>query len=246
MPDDWPFDDPENLAVFTLKRIVRGESPILRVCHDEDDGGWQFLDGGEVAVEEASLVCAPLDHGRSTRASSNSPTSPSAGSARRASPGEPWQRAPAVTEEDQGAEGRLGHRGVRLARRHDPRGRRGACVRLLSIGLFKIFGHPEVIVFGLGPRGDAPDHQPDRRGGEAGTSVRRGRGRLGHPRRLRRAVPRGRPQRHYAEYLGYASWFYKGDDFPALQCLWPDKQGRFPTDAGFPESLRARQPLLAP
>ncbi len=43
MPDKWPFADPENVAVITLKRILQGGSPILRVFHDEDDGGWQFL-----------------------------------------------------------------------------------------------------------------------------------------------------------------------------------------------------------
>src|SRR5947209_12602760 len=42
MFENWPFAEPEDLAVFTLKRIVRGESPILMVSHDEDDGGWQF------------------------------------------------------------------------------------------------------------------------------------------------------------------------------------------------------------
>ena len=57
MVEDWPFDNPENLIVFTLKRIVNGESVILLVTHDEDDGGWQFLDGDEAAVEDASLVC---------------------------------------------------------------------------------------------------------------------------------------------------------------------------------------------
>jgi hypothetical protein len=36
-----------------------------------------------------------------------------------------------------------------------------------------------------------------------------------------------------------------GDGFPALQCPWPDKQGRFPTDTDYAEPLRARQPLLA-
>src|SRR4051812_30842651 len=56
MPADWPFTDPENLAVFTLKRIVRGGSPILRVTHDADDGGRQFLDSGDVAIEEESFV----------------------------------------------------------------------------------------------------------------------------------------------------------------------------------------------
>jgi hypothetical protein len=51
-------------------------------------------------------------------------------------------------------------------------------------------------------------------------------------------------RRHYPEYFGVRSQHYEGDDFPVLQCLWPDKQGRFPTDAGFPESLRPLQPVL--
>src|SRR5262249_51303476 len=99
MPADWPFADPENLAVFTLKRIVRGESPILRVSHDEEDGSWQFLDGGEVAVEEASLV--------SLRQMTHIDPSilgladlPLGWVADRAGPGEPWQRSPAISEED--------------------------------------------------------------------------------------------------------------------------------------------------
>jgi hypothetical protein len=37
MPADWPFTDPENLTVMTLKRIVRGVTPIPRVPHEEDD-----------------------------------------------------------------------------------------------------------------------------------------------------------------------------------------------------------------
>ena len=38
-------------------------------------------------------------------------------------------------------------------------------------------------------------------------------------------------RRHYPEHFGYAHWYYEGDDFPSLQCVWPDKHGRFPTDA---------------
>ena len=79
MADDWPFTDPENLAVFTLARVVRGESPILRVTHDEDDGGWQFTDGARSpAGRRPSSRSAPSPGW--TPASSNWPTSPSAGS----------------------------------------------------------------------------------------------------------------------------------------------------------------------
>ncbi|AGN70618.1 hypothetical protein B2K_38890 [Paenibacillus mucilaginosus K02] len=35
---------------------MKRESPILYVTHDEDDGMWQFLDGGETKEEEARLL----------------------------------------------------------------------------------------------------------------------------------------------------------------------------------------------
>jgi hypothetical protein len=42
--------------VFTLRAIAHGGSPILRVSHDAEDHGWQFLDGGTPAMEDAMLV----------------------------------------------------------------------------------------------------------------------------------------------------------------------------------------------
>jgi hypothetical protein len=49
--------------------------------------------------------------------------------------------------------------------------------------------------------------------------------------------------RHYRDYLGSAMWFYKPHPggFPCLQCIWPDKQGRFPHEAGFDERFRSLQ-----
>ncbi|MGQ5395455.1 hypothetical protein ACT8ZS_32050 [Paenibacillus sp. M.A.Huq-84] len=32
------------------------ESPILYVTHDEDDGMWQFLNGGDVNEEDARIL----------------------------------------------------------------------------------------------------------------------------------------------------------------------------------------------
>jgi hypothetical protein len=55
-PADWPFDEPPNLAVITLDSIINGYKPILYVSHDEDDGGWQFLDGLDVNVEDSKIV----------------------------------------------------------------------------------------------------------------------------------------------------------------------------------------------
>jgi hypothetical protein len=54
--EDWPFDQPPNCAVITLKAIVAGEMPILFVSHDERDHGWQFLSGDPVSKEDASVV----------------------------------------------------------------------------------------------------------------------------------------------------------------------------------------------
>ncbi|MBV9126235.1 MAG: hypothetical protein JO112_23035, partial [Planctomycetes bacterium] len=56
MEREWPFEDPPNVAVFTLTKILHDGQPILLVAHDEDDGAWQFLDGDEVRAEEAALV----------------------------------------------------------------------------------------------------------------------------------------------------------------------------------------------
>jgi hypothetical protein len=50
---------------------------------------------------------------------------------------------------------------------------------------------------------------------------------------------------YYRDYLGYARWFYNGDDFPTLQCVWPDSQHRYPWHPTSSESLAQRQPLLS-
>lgn len=140
MSKNWPFTDPENLAVFTLKRITRGGSPILRVCHDEDDGAWQFLDGGEVSVEEASLVCLQ-EMTRLDPSVLELADLPLGWVAERASPGEPWQRTPAVTEADRERKlvsdiEEFGWHVIMIA--EDDEGPAFA----YSIGLFKILGHP--------------------------------------------------------------------------------------------------------
>lgn len=55
--ENWQFDEPENVAVITLRQIVDGSEPILHVTHDSDDGGWQFL-GWENAREEDVKIVA--------------------------------------------------------------------------------------------------------------------------------------------------------------------------------------------
>jgi hypothetical protein len=162
--------------------------------------------------------------------------------ASRDGPGEPWRRAPAVSEEEREKKlvsdvEEFGWHVLLI-----PEGDEGPPFAY-SVGLYRTFGHAEVIVLGLDLDlmhrminliGD--EVRQGRRFDDGGTAS----GILeGYDVRFHAVV-----RRHHAEHFGYAHWFYKGDDFPALQCLWPDKQGRFPTDGDFAEPLRARQPLL--
>jgi hypothetical protein len=52
---------------------------------------------------------------------------------------------------------------------------------------------------------------------------------------------------HYRDYLGCAIWFYKhhAPDFPAVQCIWPDLDGRFPHEAGFDQRFASMQTDLS-
>lgn len=60
--EPWPFDQQPNAAAITLRRIVlalrdgKPPSSILYVSHDEDDHGWQFLDGHPMTNEDAAVV----------------------------------------------------------------------------------------------------------------------------------------------------------------------------------------------
>lgn len=92
MAEDWPFDDPKDLAVFTTKRILREGASILLVVHDEEEDTWQFVDGGLIEDEDIALVSlyyvTVLDPG--VLALSDLPLG---WEAWRYTPDDPWQRA---------------------------------------------------------------------------------------------------------------------------------------------------------
>jgi len=113
-----------------------------------------------------------------------------------------------------------------------------------SIGLYHSFRHPELILFGLPVR--VMHHIIN----GIGEQVRAGK----HFEHLDesgdvldgynvafRTVERG----PYRDYLGYARWFYRGDDFPALQCVWPDSRHRYPWHPEATPDLIRRQPVLS-
>lgn len=117
-----------------------------------------------------------------------------------------------------------------------------------SVGMMQTLNHPEIIMFGLEPElmADVIDGM--------GHQIRKGRcfARPGlvddflkdYPCKI---VPVAK--QWHAEYLGYAIWHrrYLGqpDTLQAVQCLWPDKRGRFPDEPSCSPNIKACQPLLA-
>jgi hypothetical protein len=56
---NWPFFDPQNLAVFTQSDVLSGKEFIYYASHEEDEDGstWQFLtQAGPASEAEARMV----------------------------------------------------------------------------------------------------------------------------------------------------------------------------------------------
>jgi len=112
-----------------------------------------------------------------------------------------------------------------------------------SIGLYKNFGHPEIVIFGL--NADLMHYVIN----AIGEDVRQGKKFESNKQyadlideyqcTLRTVKPKW-----YPAFLGFASWVYEGDDYPVLQCFWPDFNGAFPWDSKFDPKFRWNQPLL--
>lgn len=112
-----------------------------------------------------------------------------------------------------------------------------------TIGLWHSFEQPEVILFGLDPEvaqdlldAIADEASEDRKylDGTRHDDVL-----VGYPVRFL-AVPK----EQYVEHLGPALWAYEGHEFPCVQLVWPDKQGRWPWEPGVREGFAEAQPVL--
>jgi hypothetical protein len=113
-----------------------------------------------------------------------------------------------------------------------------------SIGLYKNYKHPEIIVFGL-------------KSNVMGTIINHARDKIKEgftfePDRLYEGFLAGFPiqfigvqKEHYPDYVGYGGWFYNNSwDFPMLQLIWPDKQSKWPWQEEFNPDWKFKQPLL--
>lgn len=112
-----------------------------------------------------------------------------------------------------------------------------------SIGLYRNFHHPEVVVFGLGPDTMHAVINIVGRAARAGRSF--GDGDVSEELLVRYACTfRFVDSVWYPHLLGFATWFYDSGTFPVLQVFWPDQESRYPWQPGFSARLRDQQPLL--
>ncbi|HEU4391140.1 MAG TPA: DUF4262 domain-containing protein [Blastocatellia bacterium] len=112
-----------------------------------------------------------------------------------------------------------------------------------SIGLYRNFAHPEILVFGL----DIDlMHAMINSIGEEARSGRTFGVDLKYPGLIEAysCTFKMVDPVWYEVFLGFATWFYHGSRFPVLQCFWPDFDANFPWEPDFSEELRRAQPML--
>jgi hypothetical protein len=112
-----------------------------------------------------------------------------------------------------------------------------------SVGLYKTFDHPEIIVFGLDL--DVLHRIVNAIGEEVKAGQRfevtdaDERVLDGYRCAFRQVAPAAEPA-----YMGILIGYY-GHEVPALHCIWPDREGRFPWQAGTSSDFRQQQPMLS-
>ena len=51
-------------------------------------------------------------------------------------------------------------------------------------------------------------------------------------------------KKKYNNYLGRAIWFYQNSNFETLQCVWPDRNRKYPWQVEFGPNLISKQEIL--
>ena len=113
-----------------------------------------------------------------------------------------------------------------------------------SVGLFKNFGHPEIVIFGISP--DAANRIINR----IGTKIKEENMRYIPEMEYNDILVEFKatflpvPKDSYDKVFNVAGWYYKGNNFRVLQLVWPDKNNKFPWEEGFNKKLDKFQPLI--
>lgn len=115
---------------------------------------------------------------------------------------------------------------------------------VFSIGFYKTYNHPEIIIFGLKP--DVLQGLLHKIGSELKNGMRI-KTDIDYDGIVANYPVRFLKVHHefYKDYLGFAGWYYdKSFDFPVYQLVWTDKKGKFPWEDSFFENWKFKQPLL--
>lgn len=116
-----------------------------------------------------------------------------------------------------------------------------------SVGMVQTLKHPEIIMFGL-----ESELMVDIING-MGEEIRKGRrfDKAGLAKDLLKGYPCKMvpvAEQWHAEYMRYAMWHRrqvgKAGTLAAVQCVWPDKKGRFPDDPSCSPEVVESQPIL--
>jgi hypothetical protein len=113
-----------------------------------------------------------------------------------------------------------------------------------TVGLLQTYKHPELIIFGLPAM---VSHQILTTAADAARS--------GAPLDLSQPtdelledypccfakVPRAK----YREHVGFARWYYEGDDFTLYQVIWPCRSGFYPWHPRATAEFKRAQPVIA-
>ena len=97
--NDWPFDEPHNVATFTTTKVLYEGHPILLVTHDEVDDSWQFLCGTTNEPGDVRIVGLKSMYDRD-KSIGELADLPCGWCAWRESPESKWHREPNVRHDD--------------------------------------------------------------------------------------------------------------------------------------------------
>jgi hypothetical protein len=235
---DFRFDLDRHTAVLVCTHFFDDGQPLVRVSHDSD-GDWQFLcgaDHSQCSAEEAKMVC--LEHVVAREPSVNGLAGMcTSHSATRASPAAEWEIEDETLGNIRRVIAEFGWWVGMIPGDDDAPG------FAYTVGLWETLKHPEIIILGLklqsmhGILNGCGDLI--RKGARFEDGVQAADVVSGYDVRFRRLAAAD-----YARYLGYGCRHYGGDWFPAVQCVWPDKSGRFPGDEGVADFMASAQPLL--
>jgi len=112
-----------------------------------------------------------------------------------------------------------------------------------SIGLFKTFNHPEILIVGL--KLELSQILIN----NIGYDIKNGRiyesGQFydGILDNFKCSMVNVSPD-YYKTYVGFGIWYYDNSNFPLMQCIYPTIKGFYPWEKDWPEDLRKLQPIL--